>query len=142
MANATYRPMTPIETTAKNATGTGAPLMSTRTSAGLVMITATSAESSTPYTGTRLWLSLDQYRPPGTAPSRLNANSILVVLVMQATVQKNCPTVEISSTNAAQCVLRAWVKMTDTAPPPAVTCDSFWTANRKASSRIQPPMPE
>lgn len=89
MAKATYSPITPIEITAKKATGTGAPLMSTFTSAGSVNRIAITAESTTPCTGTRLLLSLAQYRAPGTAPSRLKANSIRVVLVMQATVQKN-----------------------------------------------------
>ncbi len=66
MANATYRPTTPIDTTAKNTTGTGAPPMSTLTRAGSVSTTATMAEGTTPYTGTLLALSLDQYSPPGT----------------------------------------------------------------------------
>ena len=48
IANATYSPITPIETTAKNATGTGAPLMSTLTSAGSVRMTATTADAITP----------------------------------------------------------------------------------------------
>src|SRR5882757_688625 len=48
IANATYKPTTPMETTAKNATGTGAPLMSTLTRAGAVSTTATTAEMMTP----------------------------------------------------------------------------------------------
>src|SRR5690349_23782784 len=60
IANATYRPTTPIDTTALNATGTGAPLMSTVTSAGSVRITATTADAITPSTGTRLSFSFDQ----------------------------------------------------------------------------------
>jgi hypothetical protein len=48
-------------------------LTSTSTSAGSVSTTATTAEAITPYTGTRLAFSFDQYRPPGTAPSRLKA---------------------------------------------------------------------
>src|ERR1700743_513729 len=110
-----------METTAKNATGDGAPPMSTLTSAGSVRISAMSAETITPYTGTRLAFSFDQYCPPGTAPSRLNANSIRVVLVMQATVQKNCPAAEMSRTVPPQFVLNAWLKITATAPPPLVT---------------------
>ncbi len=47
-ANATYKPMTPIETTARKATGTGAPLMSTSTSAGRVSSTAITADTTTP----------------------------------------------------------------------------------------------
>src|SRR4051794_35555193 len=98
MANATYSPTTPIVTTALNATGTGAPLMSTFTSAGAVSTAAITAVTMTPYRGTRLLFSFDQYWPPGTAPSLLNANSIRVALVMHATEQKNWPTVEMPST--------------------------------------------
>src|SRR3954453_4228793 len=47
MANATYNPTTPIVTTAKKATGTGAPLMSTLTNAGNVSSAATAAASTT-----------------------------------------------------------------------------------------------
>ena len=100
------------------------------------------AERTTPYTGTLLALSLDQYWPPGTAPSRLNANNIRVVLVMQATVQKNWPAVEIRSTVPAQFEDSAWLKMTTTAPPPLVTPSSSCTAKRNESRRIQPPMAE
>src|SRR6185437_9009676 len=128
--------------TAKKATGTGAPPMSTFTSAGSVSRIAITADSTTPCTGTRLLLNRDQYRPPGTAPSRLKANSIRVVLVMQATVQKNWPAAEISRTVPAQREDSAWLKMTDTAPPPLVTPAWLCTANRNDSSRIQPPIPE
>src|SRR3954452_12278765 len=48
IAKATYSPMTPIDTTALNATGTGAPPMSTFTSAGAVRMTATTADAITP----------------------------------------------------------------------------------------------
>ena len=61
---------------------------------------------------------------------------------MQATVQKNCPMVEIARMKLAQLTVSAWLKMSCTAPPPVVTPFSSCTANRKASSRIQPPMPE
>ena len=36
----------------------------------------------------------------------------------------------------------AWVKMVTTAPPPADTPSESCTANRKVSSRIQPPIAE
>src|SRR6478609_3802213 len=68
MANARYSPTTPIETTAKNATGVG---------------------TSAPLAGTRFLLSVDHSFQPGTARSRLNANSIREELVMQAIEQKN-----------------------------------------------------
>ena len=48
-----------METTAKNATGTGAPLMSTSTSAGRVMIAASTAVIMTPLAGIFFVLSLD-----------------------------------------------------------------------------------
>src|SRR4029077_14499223 len=92
-----YRPTTPIDTTAKNATGTGAPLMSTSTSAGSVMIAAMTAVTTTPLAGTRLELSFDHSWCPGTARSRLNANNIRDALVWQAVVQNNCPAVEMNS---------------------------------------------
>src|SRR5580704_7849514 len=84
-----YRPMTPMETTAKKATGLGAPLMLTAMSAGEVRMIPITAVRITPPTGTRLELSLDQCLWPGTAPSRLKANSMREQLVMQAIVQKN-----------------------------------------------------
>src|SRR5689334_22920271 len=106
MENATYKPKTPMETTAVKATGlatsslpTG---MLTVTMAGSVMMIATTTDAITPYTGTLLRFSFDHNWPPGTAPSRLNANSMRVVLVMQATVQKNCPIVAMPGTALAQ----------------------------------------
>src|SRR5882757_1990703 len=143
--------MTPIETTAKNATGEGTSSSPTGrltvTIAGKVSSTATTTDSRTPYTGTRFLFSFDQYCPPGTAPSRLKAKSIRDVLVMHATVQKNCPIVEMASTMLAPLVVNAWLKMIATLPPvnpppPAVTPDSSRTANRNASNRIQPPIAE
>src|SRR5664279_3313352 len=104
--------MTPIDTTATNATGeatsslpTG---MLTVTMAGRGSTIATTTDSTTPYTGTRLLFNLDHIWPPGTAPSRLKANSIREVLVMQATVQKNWPTVEMARTQLAQFTDSAW----------------------------------
>ena len=116
--------------------------MSTFTRAGAVMRTATTAVRITALNGTLAWFSLRQWRWPGTAPSRLNANSIRVQLVMQATVQKNWPTVEMVSTVVAQLVLRAWVKIVTTPPPALVTPSTSCTAKRKARSRIQPPIAE
>ena len=74
--------------------------MSTSTSAGSVMIAASTAVTMTPLAGTLFLLSLDHSWWPGTARSRLNANSIRDALVWQAVVQKNWPAVEISSTMA------------------------------------------
>src|SRR4029077_15282892 len=137
-----YRPTTPIDTTAKNATGTGAPLMSTSTSAGSVMIAAKTAVTMTPFAGTLFELSDDHNWGPGTARSRLNANSIRDALVWQAGVQKNCPAVEMNRISATHLELIAWVKMVTTAPPPFDTPSASWTANRKDSNRTQPPMAE
>ncbi len=49
-----------METTAKNAIGTGAPLISTSTSAGSVMIAARIAVIMTPLAGIFLELNFDQ----------------------------------------------------------------------------------
>src|SRR6195952_1937634 len=144
MANARYNPTTPIETTAKNATGVGtsAPLIgiSTVTSAGSVMSAAMTAERMTPLAGTRFLLSVDHSFQPGTARSRLKANSILDELVMQAMAQKNWPAVEISSTTPTHPELIDWVKIVYTPPPLADTASGSCTANKKASSSTQPPI--
>src|SRR5438045_2061235 len=116
--------------------------MFTLTSAGSVRSTATTADRITPLTGTRLALSLDHRREPGTAPSRLKANSMRVVEVMQAVVQKNWPAVEISRTTPAHLLDSAWLKIVATAPPPLVTPASSCTAKRNVSRRTQPPMAE
>ena len=89
-----------MDTTAKKATGTGAPLMSTSTRAGSVMIAAMTAVTITPLAGILFLLTLDHSWWPGTARSRLNANSMREQLVWQAVVQKSWPAVEISSTIA------------------------------------------
>src|SRR6476661_5660870 len=116
--------------------------MLTLTRAGRVISTAMTADRMTPLTGTRLALSFDHRRDPGTAPSRLKANNMRVVEVMQAVVQKNWPAVEISRMVPAHLLDSAWLKMVATAPPPLVTPASSCTANRKVSSRIQPPIAE
>src|ERR1700712_3052499 len=125
MAKARYRPTTPMDTTAKKATGVGVstPLIgiSTVTRAGSVMMAATTADRSTPLAGTRFLLSFDHSFQPGTARSRLKANSMREELVMQATAQKNWPAVEISSTMPTQLELMAWVKIEYTPPPLAET---------------------
>src|SRR4051794_18888811 len=112
-------------TTAVNATGDGMPNKSTVISAGDVRIAATTAAKMTPLTGTLALLSFDQCRAPGTAPSRLNAYNMRVQLVMQATEQKNCPTVAIARTKLGQFGESAWLKMMFTKPPPAVTSSTF-----------------
>ena len=61
----------------------------------------------TALTGTRLALSLAKCLAPGIAPSRLKAKNIRLVLVMQATVQKNWPAAEMATTKPATCGVSA-----------------------------------
>ena len=131
-----------METTAKKAIGTGAPLMSTSTRAGSVMIAAITAVMMTAFAGTRREFTADHNRCPGTARSRLKANSIREALVWQAVVQNNCPAVEMNSTAAAHLDVSAWLKIDATPPPAADTPSASCTANRKDSRRIQPPIAE
>src|ERR1700754_4532932 len=100
-----------METTAKNAIGTGAPLMSTSTRAGNVMTAASTAVIMTPLAGIFFELNDDHSWWPGTARSRLNANSIRDALVWQAVVQKNWPAVEMNRTIATHLESIAWLKM-------------------------------
>ena len=116
--------------------------MSTWTSAGRVMRAAIVAVTMTPLAGILFLLTLDHSWCPGTARSRLNANSMRELLVWHAVVQNSWPAVEISSTMPTQLESMAWAKITETAPPPAVTLSESCTANRNVSSRIQPPMAE
>ena len=51
---------------------------------------------------------LDHRPDPGIAPSRLKAKVMREALVRQATVQKNCPVAEISSTRKCQLSGSAW----------------------------------
>ncbi len=113
----------------------GTPPMSTGIKAGAVMIREKTATRMTPATGTRLALSLDQIEAAGTAPSRLKAKSMRVVLVMQAMVQKNCPTVAMRRTVPPQRCVRAWAKIVVTPPPAAVTLAWSCTAKRKERRR-------
>src|SRR5271165_2635299 len=127
--------MTPIDTTAKKATGDGTPPTSTGISAGEVMTREKTATRITPAIGTRLALSLDHTEAAGTAPSRLKAKSMRVQLVMQAMVQKNWPMVEINRTVPPQRCVRAWAKIVVTPPPAAVTLLESCTAKRKERRR-------
>ena len=116
--------------------------MLTFQSAGRVRMKPTTATASTAFTGVFALLSRAQYLAPGTAPSRLNANSMREAEVRQAVVQKSWPSVAISRTLPDMNGVSAWSKMTCTPPPPADTAAGSCTAKRKASSRIQPPMAE
>src|SRR5690349_21272520 len=87
--------MTPMETTAVNATVTPALLP---LSAGRVRISANSATAITALNGMRLESTLLHSRDPGTAPSRLKAYIMREALVMQLMPQKNCPTTQMIRT--------------------------------------------
>ena len=100
------------------------------------------AAAITALAGTRLPLSFAKCLAPGMAPSRLKAKNIRLVLVMQATVQKNWPAAEMATTKPAMCGVSACPKIEKTLPPAAVTPSLSCTAKRNDSSRIQPPMPE
>ena len=109
------------------------------------MMTAMSDDTRTALTGTRWLLTFDHSRPPGTAPSRLNANIIREQLVRHEVVQYSWPIVEISMTILNAPLDSAVAKMPVTAKPSTaelLTASGLCTANRKASSRIQPPMAE
>src|SRR5688500_6672967 len=96
----------------------------TSTSAGRVMSAAMTEETMTALAGTLRPLRRAHLEDPGTAPSRLKAKSIGLVDVMYAAVQKNCPTLAMSRTVPAQPDDSAWLKMTATPPPPAVTASA------------------
>src|SRR5688572_12986128 len=102
-----YRPMTAIDTTAKNATGMPAEVPQ---SAGMVMTSDSTQTPSTAATGTRFALTLDQNLQPGTARSREKAKNVREALVTQAMPQKICPMNEIRITVSAQPSLIALVK--------------------------------
>src|SRR3954453_13568144 len=99
--------MTPIETTAVNATVTPSLLPF---SAGSVRISASTATAITALNGIRRSLTRLQILQPGTAPSRLNAYIIREELVMQLMPQKNWPTTATISTNLTQPLLIAALK--------------------------------
>ena len=88
-----------MDTTAKKATGDGAPLTSTLMRAGSGEDDGDHGDEDHAATAAPACaLSLDHIWWPGTAPSRLKAKSMREQLVMQAMVQKNWPTVEMSRT--------------------------------------------
>src|SRR5262245_18365777 len=85
-----YRPITEIETIAKNANGM---LASLPLSAGSATIRHSTAIASVALIGARFLLTRDHSWWPGTARSRLNANIIRAALVISELAQKNWPTV-------------------------------------------------
>src|SRR6188472_2683750 len=86
--------------------------------AGSVTIALTRPTRSTAFAGTRLLLSFDQCCDPGTARSRLNANSIREADVMHDVAQNSWAEAEMKSTNVAQSLPRDCKKMYATPPAP------------------------
>src|SRR5436305_11165071 len=100
------------------------------------------AIAHTAYTGTRVRVETRrQNRPPGTAPSRENANIIRDAAVTDAAPQKNCATHAMTSRNSAHFLLIAFCQMyvMSNAPALSVPCTSG-IANVTATSRMKPKM--
>ncbi len=97
----------------------------------------------TPLAGILFLLTFDHSWWPGTARSRLNANSIRDALVWQAVVQNSWPAVEISSTMRDPLgVHRLGEDHRDGTAALGHRRRTSCTANRNDSSRIQPPIAE
>src|SRR5215207_4989670 len=140
MTYARYSPITPIETTAKNATGTPAALPP---SAGRLMIPASTQDPITAATGTpRFPFTLAQSRCPGVTRSRDSAKNVREQLVTQAMPQKNCPIAEIRITTSAQPSDIALWKIASEVPPPSFTAPTSEAANVIASRTNQPISPD
>src|SRR4051794_10750597 len=136
MTYAAYSPSTPIETTAKKATGTPAALPD---SAGSVRMPANRHEPRTAATGTpRLPFTLRHSLFPGVTRSRDSAKNVREQLVTHAIPQKNCPIAEMRITTSAQPDDIALWKIASEVPPPAFTALTFVAAKVIASSTNQP----
>src|SRR5436309_5019829 len=78
-------------------------------------------------------------RPPGTAPSRENANIIRDAAVTDAAPQKNCATQAITSKNSAHCLLIDVRQMYVMSNAPALIVPATsGIANVTATSRMKP----
>src|SRR5829696_9770157 len=140
MTYARYSPITPIETTAKNATGTPAALPD---SAGRLRMPARTHEPITAATGTPRWpFTLAQSRCPGVTRSRESAKNVREQLVTHAMPQKNCPIAEIRMTTSAQPSDIALWKIDSEVPPPSFTAATSVAAKVIARSTNQPISPE
>src|SRR5215212_10331134 len=140
MTYARYSPITPIDTTAKNATGVPTSLPD---SAGRLRMPARTHEPITAATGTpRLPFTLAHSRCPGVTRSRESAKNVLEQLVTQAMPQKNCPIAEIRITTSAHPSDIALWKIESEVPPPSFTAPTSLAANVMASSTNQPISPE
>src|SRR4051812_6939662 len=131
--------MTPIDTTAVNATVTPA-LLPLR--AGSVRISASTATAMTALNGMRLALTRLHRRDPGTAPSRLNAYIMREALVMQLMPQKNCPTTQMMRMVFTHDVDMALSKTAKTVPPPSLTALVSLAAKVMASRTMYPAIAE
>src|SRR5437016_13521494 len=107
---------------------------------------ASVAIASVAFRGARLEATFDHSWWPGTARSRLNAYIIREALVRPEPPQKNWPMVEITITALNPARPSAVAKMPIDEPAPygllVEITSAFLTANRKHSSRIQPPIAE
>src|SRR3954452_487039 len=127
--------MTPIETTAVNATVTPSLLP---LSAGSVRISANTATAMTALNGIRFSLTRLQIRQPGTAPSRENAYIIRDELVMQLMPQNSCPMTAMMRIALTQLVLIAARNTAGAPPPPLVTAAGSAAPKATASRRVEP----
>src|SRR3954470_21001454 len=118
--------MTPIETTAVNATVTPSLLP---LSAGRVRTSAITATAMTALNGMRLESTRLQIRQPGTAPSRLNAYIMRDALVMHAMPQNSWPMTAMMRMSFTQLVSIELSNTANTVPPPLVTSPGFAAAN-------------
>src|SRR5919199_2679293 len=130
-----YRPITVIETTAKNAHGMPAALP---LSAGSVTISEKAATASTELAGTRRLSTRLQIRQPGIARSRENAYQVRDAMVSPAMPQKIWPIVEMRITASAQPELIALVNTEMEVPPASLIALTSVAANVMASSTNQP----
>src|SRR4051812_23887837 len=97
------------------------------------------AIAATAYVGTRFAETRRHSWPPGTAPSRENANIIRDAAVTDASPQKNCATQAITSRNSAQRVLIDVFQMYVMSNAPALSVPvTSGIAKVIATSRMNP----
>src|SRR3954454_24074671 len=125
--------MTPIETTAVNATVSPSLLP---LSAGRVRISANTATAMTALNGIRFSFTLLQIRQPGTAPSRENAYIMRDELVMQLIPQNSWPITAVMRITFTQLVSIALRNTAGAPPPPLVTAAGSDAAKVTASRRM------
>src|SRR3954451_7273192 len=134
-----YRPITQIETTAKNAYG--AP-DSSPSSAGAVITIAATQDAMTANAGTRWWFRRVHSLQPGTARSREKANIIREHEVTHAMPQNSWPIVAVTTTTFCQPCGSAVAKTDSEEPRPLLIPSTSVAAKVIASSTSQPPTPD